>query len=194
MITIYKITSPSNRVYVGQTKDYKKRLNHYKILNCRHQNRLYNSLKKYGFSNHVFEVIEQVAESLSDEREQYWIAYYKCYWKDENKGLNLNRGGNRPQITEETKKKISEAIFGSKNIRAKKLYQYNIDGSFVDEWDCMKCIERKLGYKTTWLSKATKNNMIAYGYRWSYEPLHNTTSGEKGADDNISDVDNLLVV
>jgi GIY-YIG catalytic domain len=173
MITIYKITSPTGKIYVGQTKDYRKRLNHYRILNCRTQYRLHNSLKKYGFNNHLFEIIEEIDTSIADSREQYWIAYFKCYWKDQNKGLNLNKGGNRPNHTEETKKKLSEMFSGSKHGKAKKLYQYTLDGVFVKEWSCMKDIERKLNYKTTCLSKAAKNNSkTAYGYKWSYEPLH----------------------
>lgn len=170
MITIYKITSPTGKIYIEQTKDYRKRINHYRILNCRTQYRLHNSLKKYGFNNHIFEVLEEVNISLADIREQHWIAQYKCYWKDENKGLNLNRGGDRPNHTQETKDKISNSLTGGG--RAKKLYQYTTTGEFIKEWSCMKNIQRELGYVTTWLSKATKNNKIAYGYKWSYEPLH----------------------
>ena len=172
MITIYKITSPTGKIYIGQTNNYKKRMNLYKILHCRTQHKLYNSLKKYGFANHLFEILEEVDYKLADEKEQYWIAYFKCYWKDENKGLNLNKGGNRPKHTEETKKKLSKMFTGSKHGKSKKLYQYNINGSFIKEWQCMRDITRELGYATTWLSKATKNNKIAYGYKWSYEPLH----------------------
>jgi hypothetical protein len=179
MITIYKITSPTGKVYVGQTKDYRKRLNHYRILNCRTQYRLHNSLKKYGFNNHTFEVLEEVELMVADSREQHWIAHYKCYWGDENKGLNLNRGGNRPSHTPETKKKLSEMFSGGKHGKAKKLYQYTLDGILLKEWECMKCIQRELGYVTTWLSKATKNNKIAYGYRWSYSPMHNSPQGEQ---------------
>lgn len=173
MITIYKITNPKGKIYIGQTKDYRKRLNHYRILNCKTQYRLYNSLKKYGFNNHVFEIIEEVSVKVSDEREQYWISFYKSYWKDENKGLNLNKGGDRPKHTEETKNKISKSITGANNYKAKKLYQYTLEGVFVKEWLCMKDIERELNYKTTCLSKAAKDNSkTAYGYKWYYEPQH----------------------
>jgi hypothetical protein len=172
MITIYKITNPKGKIYIGQTKDYRKRLNHYRILNCRTQYKLHNSLKKYGFNNHMFEIIEEIGISISDEREQYWIEYYKCYWKDENKGLNLNKGGNRPKFTQESKDKLSKAILGSKHYRAKKLYQYNIDGSFIKEWLCMRDIQRELGYNTTCLSRAAKKNILSYNFIWSYIPLH----------------------
>ena len=172
MITIYKLTSPKGRIYVGQTKDFTKRMNSYRVLHCKTQYRLHNSLKKYGFNNHLCEILEVVEKNIADQREQYWIAYFKCYWKDENKGLNLNRGGNRPKHTQETKDKLSKMFTGGKHGKAKKLYQYSIEGFFIKEWECMKCIERELGYVTTWLSKATKNNKIAYGYKWSYVPLH----------------------
>lgn len=170
MITIYKITNPKGKIYIGQTKDYRKRLNLYRILHCKSQQKLYNSLKKYGFNNHQFEIIEEVSNNISDEREKYWINYFQCYWKDKNKGLNLNRGGNRPKHTQETKNKISKSLFGKG--RSKKLYQYDLNMNFIKEWQCMKDITRELGYVTTWLSKATKNNKIAYGYKWSYIPLH----------------------
>lgn len=61
---------------------------------------------------------------------------------------------------------------GNKHGKAKKLYQYTMENQFVREWGCMRDITRELGYVTTWLSKATKNNKIAYGYKWSYTPLH----------------------
>lgn len=173
MITIYKITNPQGKVYIGQTSNYKNRLNHYRILNCKSQKKLYNSLKKYGFDKHTFEIIEEVSHETCDIREQYWINHYKSYWKDKNKGLNLNRGGFRPKPTKETKNKISKSLMGSKNIKAKKLYQYNIDGIFIKEWLCINDIQRELGYATTWLSKAAKNNRVAYGYKWSYTSLHN---------------------
>lgn len=172
MIIIYKITNPKGKIYIGQTKNYKKRINLYRILHCKSQIKLYNSLKKYGFDNHKFEIIEEVDIKIADEREQYWISYFQSYWKDKNKGLNLNKGGNRPKHTIETKRKLSKMFKVSKHGKAKKLYQYTIDGQFVKEWSCMRDITRKLGYVTTWLSKATKNNKIAYGYRWSYIPLH----------------------
>lgn len=51
------ITSPSNRIYVGSTRNIKTRWQMYFNLNCKTQYKLYNSLKKYGPENHKFEVI-----------------------------------------------------------------------------------------------------------------------------------------
>lgn len=171
MITIYKIINPKGKIYIGQTTHYKSRMSNYKRMNYKGQKKLYNSFKKYGVNNHIIEIIEEVDNIEGDIKEQYWISHFKSYFKDENKGLNLNKGGYRPKQTEETKKKISKAIFGSKHYRAKKLYQYNINGDLIKEWECMRCIERELGYKTTFLSRSIKNNKTAYGYKWFYNPL-----------------------
>ena len=54
MIGIYKITSPTNKIYIGQSIDIENRFTKYKSLDCKNQVRLYNSLKKYGFDKHKF--------------------------------------------------------------------------------------------------------------------------------------------
>lgn len=59
MANIYAIISPTNKIYIGQTVDIKKRFNKYKRLNCKLQYKLYNSLNKYGVDNHEFQVIEE---------------------------------------------------------------------------------------------------------------------------------------
>jgi len=51
------ITSPSNRLYVGSTINIRKRCISYRNLHCKTQYKLYNSLNKYGFDNHTFEII-----------------------------------------------------------------------------------------------------------------------------------------
>tara|TARA_R110000868_G_scaffold111290_1_gene300723 strand:+ start:5218 stop:5709 length:492 start_codon:yes stop_codon:yes gene_type:complete len=54
---VYMITSPSNRIYIGSTKNTEKRWAFYYSLNCKLQIKLYNSLLKYGPENHIFEVV-----------------------------------------------------------------------------------------------------------------------------------------
>ena len=120
IIGIYKITSPSNRVYIGLSSDIFKRWEHYKYpSNIKSQKLLYNSFIKYGVNSHIFEIIEQFEdENLLSEKEIYWIKYYNCYNTDN--GLNLSIGGNIPPIqnkskSEEHKEKIRQSLIGKKH-------------------------------------------------------------------------------
>jgi group I intron endonuclease len=77
MTGIYKITSPSNKVYIGQSIDIEKRFKQYKSLSqTRCQKRLHYSFKKHGIKNHLFEIIELCDVDLLNERERYWQDFY----------------------------------------------------------------------------------------------------------------------
>lgn len=70
MIGIYKITSPTGRVYIGQTVDIVRRFKQYKKgISCSTQVKLHSSLQKHGISNHLFEVVEECEVSYLNERE-----------------------------------------------------------------------------------------------------------------------------
>lgn len=69
---IYKVTSPSGRVYIGQTVNLKRRLKEYRTLKCNQQTKLYNSLKKYGFDKHNIEILEYCKEEELNDRERYY--------------------------------------------------------------------------------------------------------------------------
>lgn len=104
---IYKITSPSNRIYIGQSSNVKERFNAYKQLQkSKFLTKLYRSFLKYGIENHKFEIIEECLPELLNERERFWQDYYNVTSK---KGLNCrlttteNKSG---ELSEETKRKI----------------------------------------------------------------------------------------
>ena len=114
---IYKIVNPNGKVYVGQTINLENRLRQYKYAQCKHQVALYNSIKKYGWSNHIFEIIEQFEiqdKIVLNEREKYWIKDLKSFGPN---GFNCNEGGNGNtgrRCSDETKKKISLGNLGKK--------------------------------------------------------------------------------
>jgi len=109
MIGIYKITSPSGRVYIGQSIHIQKRFTEYRGLrNCRDQVILYKSLVKYGSDKHLFEAIEECEENLLNMKERYWQDFYDVLG---SKGLNckLTRAGDKSgKLLEATKQKISQ--------------------------------------------------------------------------------------
>lgn len=113
IIGIYKITSPSKRVYIGQSINvYNTWKCRYKYLSCKKQPKIYNSLKKYGSKVHIFEILEECTLDQLNERETYWKQYYldQLGWKYMLFCELYDRGGG-PK-SEETKHKISQTSKG----------------------------------------------------------------------------------
>jgi group I intron endonuclease len=107
---IYKIISPKKRIYIGQSVDILRRFKKYKKLSCINQIRLYNSLKKYGFEKHEFEILHQCEREKLNELEKYYIDLFQCF--NSEYGLNLKYGGENPVHSKETKNKMSESHKG----------------------------------------------------------------------------------
>jgi len=139
---IYKITSPSGKVYIGQSIDIKRRFTSYKTLNkSKRQVKLYNSFVKYGVHNHIFETIEECLVDFLNERERYWQEQYNVL--ESSKGLNLCLTSTKDKKhlhSEETKSKISESNKGEK------CFWY---GKTFTEETKSKMRESRKGYKHT---------------------------------------------
>ena len=108
---IYKITSPSGRVYIGQSINIERRFRYYKGVACKEQIKIYNSLLKYGVDAHIFEVLELCDTEELNNRERH----YQDLYDSVANGLNLLyvksehfNGGH----SEESKKKISDSLKG----------------------------------------------------------------------------------
>ena len=116
---IYKITSPSGRIYIGQSKDIEKRFSHYKRYKCKSQNFLYNSFKKYKVKNHLFEILAELPEDIEQEViDNYEIVYISLYKAAGAALINVKeggKGGGRGQkMTEEEKYRLGERMKGNK--------------------------------------------------------------------------------
>lgn len=110
MIGIYKITNPKGKIYIGQSVNIEERKNQYKYLSKYSLGRkIFNSIKKYGFENHIFEILEECSLEQLDEREIYWGIYFNVL----KNGLNLKLGDGRGICSEETKQLMS---ISAKNI------------------------------------------------------------------------------
>ena len=79
---IYKITNNiTNKCYIGQTINFKKRISShldlYKNKDSKGAQRpMYKDMRKYGIDNFTFEVLEECEESCSNEREEYYYSLY----------------------------------------------------------------------------------------------------------------------
>lgn len=162
MIGIYKITSPTNRVYIGQSVNIEKRWKDYNLLkNCKPQIKLYRSLIKYGIINHKFEIIEECSIEQLNERERYWQDYYNVLGL---MGLNciLQKTGDK------SGKDSIERINNRSNKNKKKIIQYDLEGNFIQEWSSIIEIIKTLNINniTTVLKGKQKQ---AGGFIWRYK-------------------------
>ena len=130
---VYKITSPSGRIYIGSTStNIDKRWSYYKNKTCKSQIKLFRSLEKHGVDNHKFEVIWEgdVIDMLKNERllgEKFDVLSenglncrlpgyddVSLIWSDESKQkASKSRKGTHP--SKETRIKQSLAKIGKLN-------------------------------------------------------------------------------
>ena len=139
MVGIYKITSPTGKVYIGQSTNIEQRFQYYKKLNCVQQVKLFRSLQKYKPENHNFEIIEECEESRLNLRERYWQEQYDVLNRE--KGLNLRYtkiNSKSGTMSEETKARMSISKTGEKN---------PIHGKTHSEETRRKISEKRKGHK-----------------------------------------------
>lgn len=159
---VYLITNPVGHTYVGSTISIRKRLSSYRNNNIKNQIKISRSIEKYGFPNHIFEVVW-----CGDPKIRYTVERMigeSVGATDRIKGLNLELPGydDVPKFqSDETKAKFvasykwkplpkevkakmsknSLRIKPSKETIAKvrialmrPIEQYDLDGSFIKEY------------------------------------------------------------
>ena len=112
---IYKIISPSGKIYIGEAINLKERCSFYLNPNrVKKQRAIYNSLIKYSVERHEIEIIELCEINKLLERERYWQEFYNSV----NEGLNcyLTKTNEKKKVlSEETKKIMSDKSKGVNN-------------------------------------------------------------------------------
>ena len=138
---VYKITSPTDRFYVGCTDDFLERFRTYRFGGNKNQKKIHRSLKKYGPENHKFEILEVVSDDDKEalniklgEREIYWGLLYNVLDKE---NLTLKLGRRTTIFSQETKDQIGETQ-RIKNLNGKPVLQYTDEGEFIKEWPSIK--------------------------------------------------------
>lgn len=164
-IGIYKITSPSGKIYIGQSRNISKRWNNYKYLSCKNQTKLYNSFLKYGVEKHIFEILEICTEDILNSKEVEYVNKIPKYLS-----LNIREAGDGKRMSEESIKIIAEK-------HRKKITQFDRTGKFIKIWNSIT--EAAGGNKTLGtcisyaLDKPDKTSLNSVWKRGEY--LHDIT-------------------
>lgn len=91
---IYKITNiHNNKIYIGQTNDYKRRWTEHKCIahtNYNYKSALYAAMRKYGNDAFTFDIIEKCEDNQMAERERFWIDTLNSMVPN---GYNMTHGG-----------------------------------------------------------------------------------------------------
>lgn len=169
-IGIYKITSPSNKIYIGQSINIERRFKEYKRVAKRSAGvKIINSLLKYGPEKHIFEIIEECSLEQLNEQEIYWKQYYKSV----EYGLNcdyFDKGGG-PK-SEETRRKMSEGGKGKKRSEETKQKMKKPKTSQH---------KQNISKSKQNISEETKNKISKskLGKKWTKEHINNIIKGKQ---------------
>lgn len=117
MIGIYRIVSPTHKIYIGQSWDIEKRVKYYKIGDCKRQRKLKPSIEKYGWNNHQFQVMIVLNPEVANQQEldRLEIYYMNVYRSMGYELLNLREGGSRGKWSNEQRENQSKRVSGKNN-------------------------------------------------------------------------------
>lgn len=149
-IGIYKFTSKTTGLsYIGQSINIERRYKEHKTEDDGYS--FHNAIKKYGWEDFTFEILEECNKEELNEKERYWIAYYNSY----KNGYNETPGGEGSPASGKRKAVI----------------QYDLDGNFIAIHNSILDAEKNLGIKPkasniTGVCKG--RNYEDHGYQWRY--------------------------
>ena len=157
---IYKYTSPSGGVYIGQTSqdiDQRAQKNGrgYLAINKETgeflQPAIANAIIKYGWDNFKKEILlDNLTSQEADDKEKELIAFYK----EGGKCYNISSGGK-----------------GVPGVNEHKIKQFSLKGDFIREWNSIKEAEEFLGKphaQSNISACCLGKKHRAYGYIWRY--------------------------
>lgn len=146
---IYKFTNKKNgKIYIGQSVNIEERyLRHFRKDNTRNIPYFHRALLKYGKEGFDFEIIEECPKEKLNEREIYWITYYKS----NNRELGYN------------------STDGGEGAKSRSIKQYNLKGELIQEFNSLTNASKALNIPMTNLCLALKGKRKSCGgYQWRY--------------------------
>lgn len=162
-IGIYKITSPTGAIYIGQSANIVKRWTAYRNGYSKKQPKLHNSFKKHGTAAHVFGIIHELPADIDQQTfnnyEQFYIdAYVDCGCNM----MNLRDAGCTGRHSEESKRKMKGKL--GKWMTGRKLSKETIAKRSVKQKGLKRSNESKERYR---ISRIGKNNPMFGKQAWN---------------------------
>jgi group I intron endonuclease len=195
-IGVYKIVNLVNgKIYIGKSLRLKYRWKQHlwKLKNKTHANKhLQSAFDKYTNVNFWFEILEYCSKENVCEREMFYINKHQSY--NPKFGYNKTKGGEGLKATDEIKQKISNSLKGKPASEAKKencrkaqtglkrskehkeniskalkhpISQYDLQGTFIKNWDSIREASNKLGFCESVISRCVNSKRkTAYKFIW----------------------------
>lgn len=218
MVYIYSLKDPRDYQikYIGKALDIDKRYKQH-IENYTNQKSLKSSwvlsLLQYGLQP-ILEIVEICNESKWQEREQYWIKYYKELGFDLKNMTNGGDGNTGLKMSDTSKEKIRWANLGKKSSKEKiakisnwaksnnkiqknlklgskksqiAIIQKSKDGEIINQWDSLQQASDELGIERSNISHCLRGRIkTSGGYIWEYVRSSNTQLSAKSEAQPIS--------
>jgi hypothetical protein len=153
----------------------------------------YNSFLQKIYNKYPNDISFKLIEICDNyiEREAYYIEYYDC-------DVNVERNPITHVKSNETRKKLSMANtnkrLGKDNHASVKVYQYTLDGEYVNEYDTIREAALAINGNATSIGDAVKGDYKSSGgYQWKKEKLDKIPCISKH-NRNPRTVKNLLII
>lgn len=137
---IYKFTNNINgKVYIGQSINLEKRYGEHKRghVNSNYSNydtKFYRALRKYGFDNFSYEILEQSNDFTFEELNKLEVEYID-YYNSYNNGYNTQPGGDNcgtPRVLDVDKVlQIKDRIVNTKDLFSEIAKEYSVEESLI---------------------------------------------------------------
>lgn len=146
---IYKFENLINhKIYIGQSTQLEERYKQHKSKSNTVDKRFYDAVRKYGWDNFSYEILEYCQPEELNDREVYYVSYYDSY----NNGYNATPGGDN------IGKHASISV-----------QQYSLSGKFIKEYNSMKEASKATGVSVNMLTRCCKGRTNHAGlYQWKY--------------------------